>query len=123
MKYLLIIAHGSRRATSNDEVRALAARIKDSPECPYDDVRCAFLELSEPLIPAGLEQCIDNGATQITVLPYFLAAGRHVVTDIPAEINPVSEKHPDIKIELAPHLGASDNMAAFMLQHTEYCSL
>lgn len=118
MKELLIIAHGSRREASNDEVRCLAARLNGNQESPFNRASCAFLELADPLIPEGLERCISNGATEITVLPYFLAAGRHVVTDIPEEMRPVIEKYPGVKIDLIDHLGASDAMLDFIVQHT-----
>ena len=47
---------------------------------------CGFLELAEPSIPDGIQRCIDAGATEVVVVPYFLSAGRHVSEDIPAEV-------------------------------------
>lgn len=82
MKSLLIIAHGSRRAASNDDVRQLAERISKLPSTDFDEVSAAFLELAEPSIPDDLEACIQRGATEVVVFPYFLAAGRHVVEEI-----------------------------------------
>ena len=92
MKSLLVIAHGSRRESSNDEVRQLVKTISNQPDSGFDDVSAAFLELAEPSIPDGLEACIEQGGKEIIVFPYFLAAGRHVVEDIPAEVLPVTEK-------------------------------
>jgi sirohydrochlorin ferrochelatase len=70
-------------------------------------VACAFLELAEPSIADGLRQAIQAGARQVTVLPYFLSAGRHVVTDIPGEVAVLRAEYPDVRITLAPYLGAS----------------
>ena len=75
MKYLLVVAHGSRRAESNDEVRELAAKL-DKMEHGYDEVGAAFLELAEPLIPDGIISAIEKGADEVVVFPYFLSAGR-----------------------------------------------
>lgn len=111
MKTLLIIAHGSRRETSNQEVRALAERVRGVPTLGFDRVATGFLELAEPSVPSALEQCIAKGASEIAVFPYFLAAGRHVVTDIPAAVAPVRERYPWVQIELLPHLGAATGMA------------
>lgn len=108
MKSLLLIAHGSRRSSSNDEVRLLVDRIAENPRSGFDHVSAAFLELADPSIPEGLEQCIERGAKEIVVFPYFLAAGRHVVDDIPAEVEPIKNKYPEIKIRIASHLGHSD---------------
>jgi len=119
MKALLLVAHGSRRAASNDEIRALTARIRDTgPE--FDHVDCAFLELAEPSIPEGIRAAIRAGARQLVVLPYFLSAGRHVSEDIPGAVNSVRSEHPDIDISLAPYLGASPEIARLLvMQATE----
>jgi len=115
MKSLLIIAHGSRRPASNDEVRQLAERISNQPSSGFDEVSAAFLEIAKPSIPEGLEQCIQRGATEVTVFPYFLAAGRHVVEDIPNEIAPVIEKYPEVNVQLAPHLGLASALPEIIL--------
>lgn len=114
MKSLLIIAHGSRRESSNEEVRRLAERIRCMPDLPVDEVVTAFLELAEPSIPEGLEACIRRGASEVLVFPYFLAAGRHVVEDIPAEIAPVQEKYPDVSVRITPHLGMATDLPALI---------
>jgi sirohydrochlorin ferrochelatase len=107
MKAILLVAHGSRREASNDEVRQLAARLQTIAAQQSREVRAAFLELAEPSIPDGIQQCIDNGATEVVVLPYFLSAGRHVAADIPAEVKIKQDQHPDINISIAPYLGSA----------------
>lgn len=114
MKSLLIVAHGSRRETSNEEVRQLAEQIRTMPGLPVDEVTTAFLELAEPSIPDGLEACIQRGADEVLVFPYFLAAGRHVVEDIPAEIAKVEEKYPTASIQLTSHLGLAADLPALI---------
>ena len=76
MHALLMIAHGSRRDASNEEVRALADRIADQAAGEFDQLACCFLELAEPLIPNAIDQLVSEGASHITVFPYFLAIGR-----------------------------------------------
>ncbi|MCI0507775.1 MAG: CbiX/SirB N-terminal domain-containing protein [Gammaproteobacteria bacterium] len=115
MKSLLLIAHGSRRAQSNDEVRRLAERIFSQTNSGFDEVSAAFLELAEPSIPAGLEACIQRGATEVVVFPYFLAAGRHVVDDIPQAIAPVAAMHPQVKVHIASHLGMASDLPQVIL--------
>ncbi len=112
---LLLVAHGSRRAASNEEVRQLAAALAAQAGTRYHQVRCAFLELAEPSIPDGLRQCIAGGAEAVRVVPYFLAAGRHVVEDIPAEMAPVIAAHPEVQVTLTPHLGAAAGIAPLLL--------
>ncbi|NWG38537.1 MAG: CbiX/SirB N-terminal domain-containing protein [Hydrogenophilaceae bacterium] len=115
-RMLLIIAHGSRRQTSNDEVRELGERIRRLNTPAIDEVRVAFLELAKPDIPEGLAQCVADGANEIVVFPYFLAAGTHVATDIPEEIDAFCASHPQIKVTLTPHLGASATLPQAILE-------
>lgn len=114
-RHLLIVAHGSRRAASNDEVRALAQRVRDLRSPGIDHVEAAFLELAEPSIPAGLERCVALGAQEIIVFPYFLAAGTHVAVDIPEAVLEFSERHPQVNVRLVRHLGAVAGMPRTIL--------
>ena len=115
MKALLLVAHGSRRGASNDEVRDLTRQLEKVDDS-FQHVACAFLELAEPSIPDGLRAAIAAGAGEVVVLPYFLSAGRHVVTDIPAEVALVQAEHPDVPIRVAPYLGAADGVVQILLQ-------
>jgi sirohydrochlorin ferrochelatase len=114
-KHLLLIAHGSRRQASNDEVRQLAEQVAAQRGQDIDAVEVAFLELAEPSIPEGLARCVANSATEIVVFPYFLAAGTHVVSDIPEAIEAFRAEHPGVRVRLTPHLGASDALPAAIL--------
>jgi sirohydrochlorin ferrochelatase len=107
MKALLIIAHGSRRKQSNEEVVAIAERLKQHCSEQYKIIHAGFLELADTLIPEGIKKCVDDGATSIIVLPYFLNSGRHVIEDIPQIVNETKPYYPDIEIKIAAHLGAS----------------
>lgn len=114
MRSLILIAHGSRRAESNEEVRALATQLGRMSKS-FDSVTCAFLELAEPSIPDGIEACVQRGANDIVILPYFLSAGRHVAEDIPALVKPKQLQYPDLKIELRPYLGAAKALPALLV--------
>jgi len=115
MKALLLIAHGSRRKQSNDEVVVLADKLKKKCSDQYAIIHSGFLELAETLIPDGIKQCVDDGATSIVVLPYFLNSGRHVIEDIPTIVEETRPHYPDIDIKIAPHLGASDLMMDLLI--------
>ncbi len=111
-----MVAHGSRRVESNTEVRRLARRIRDlvADDPGIVGVECAFLELAEPDIGTGIERCLALGAEEVVVLPYFLAAGRHVQADIPAQVEAKRRAHPEARIVLAPHLGAHEALARLL---------
>ncbi len=116
MKSLLLVAHGSRRAASNDEVRELTRRVAARAAARYEHVACAFLELAEPSIPDGIQACIDAGADEVVVVPYFLSAGRHVAEDIPGEVRVKQVQHPGLRIHIAPYLGMNEAIPELLLQ-------
>ena len=115
MQALLIVAHGSRREASNEEVRRLAEKTAARAPAPWALVRHAFLELAGPSIPEALETLIAAGADEILVVPWFLAAGRHVREDIPARVDEVRHRHPEIRIHIAPHLGSAEGLIDALL--------
>ena len=115
MKALLVIAHGSRREASNQEVRQLVARLKRNAVDRFDLFFAAFLELAEPDINDGIRQCVEAGANEIVVIPYFLAAGRHVVTDIPAELAEAQSRHPEVQILTTKYLGLHQGVEDLIL--------
>lgn len=111
---LLLVAHGSRRAASNDEVRQLTAYVAKELTEEFEIVTSAFLELSEPSIPEGIGRCVKLHADHIVVLPFFLSAGRHVSKDIPSIIDEARAAYPDIKIEMRPYIGASPEIISLL---------
>lgn len=115
MKALLIVAHGSRREASNEEVRQVTRQVAEIAGDQFGLVISGFLELAEPSIPDGIQQCIDAGATEVVVLPYFLSAGRHVAEDIPADIQLAQGRNPHIKISQAPYLGSAAGVRELLL--------
>ncbi|MDH5786190.1 MAG: CbiX/SirB N-terminal domain-containing protein [Chromatiales bacterium] len=115
---LVLVAHGSRREASNDEVRRVAAQLAEQSAGRFEMIHAAFLELAEPLIPAGVQCCIDNGMEEVVVLPYFLSAGRHVVEDIPAEVAKVNNTT-GAEVRIAPYLGAAPGLADILLEQSE----
>ena len=114
MRALVIVAHGSRRASSNDEVRALTDQIRPQAKT-FDQVQCAFLELADPSIPDGINAAIAAGAKEVVVLPYFLSAGRHVVEDIPGFVAETQQQHPGVSIRIAPYLGTATDLPLTLL--------
>ncbi len=114
MTYLLLVAHGSRRKASNQEIKTLAEKTKKMTTS-FKEVKCAFLELAEPSIPDGIRNCITDGAKKVVVLPCFLSAGRHVANDIPAEVEIVINEHPEIDISIASYIGASEELIPLIL--------
>ncbi len=116
MNALLIVAHGSRRAESNEEIRSLTRLVAEASTGRFELIECAYLELAEPLIPNGIASLVERGATSVLVLPYFLARGAHVASDIPKEVACAQAGHPDIEISIADYLGANKAIPSLLAE-------
>lgn len=119
MKCLLLVAHGSRRGESNEEIARLAAKLASRASSRFGSVSHAFLELAAPSIPEGIESCVQKGATSVQVLPYFLARGTHVAEDIPEQVAIKQNEYPELKIEVSNYLGTSDALVDVLLELAE----
>jgi sirohydrochlorin cobaltochelatase len=116
MKTLLIAAHGSRKPDANAEIAALAESVAAIAAGRFDRVRCAFLQLTRPLIAEVIADLVTEGADEIVVFPFFIAAGSHVKSDIPDLVAQAREAHPEVVFRVAPHLGACEGIARFILE-------
>mgnify|MGYP001115286790 CR=1 FL=1 len=115
MKALLLIAHGSRRDASNQEVVELAEKLTVLAGTNFDLVKACFLELAAPGIGIAISECADMGIKDITAVPYFLSAGRHVAEDVPEDLTIAARQHKEISISVCPHIGAISMMPDLVL--------
>lgn len=111
---LIIVAHGSRKESSNAEVMLLGSKVKPLVDAQYDVVKSAFLEFAEPSLESSITTCAEEGVTHIVILPYFLASGNHVTRDIPAVVEQMEIMYPEVKIVLKEHLGSAKGMVSLL---------
>lgn len=78
---LVIVDHGSRRQESNDLLPEVVEAYRRHSGAPI--VEPAHMELAEPSIADAFARCVELGATEVVIVPYFLAPGRHWTEDIP----------------------------------------
>ncbi|RMG44850.1 MAG: uroporphyrinogen-III C-methyltransferase [Candidatus Dadabacteria bacterium] len=116
---LIIVAHGSRRVQSNQEVENLTVEIAGEIGSTYAHVSCAFLEMASPSIPEAIDRAAGRRAERIVILPHFLAAGTHVTKDIPAIIEEKKKQYPDIHFEIRPHSGQSPLLKRAIIELSE----
>ncbi len=105
---VLLVGHGSRARNANDALFRVVDHFQKA--WPHRILRAAFLEISPPSIPEGIDLCVGEGAERIIVIPYFLFRGNHVKVDLPIFIKEGRKKFPDIDIILGPHLGFHPKM-------------
>ena len=100
---LVLFAHGSRDPKWAEPFKAIQALIRaQAPDMP---VELAFLELMQPGIQGCLGVLAKQGVKRVSVVPIFLAAGRHLSEDLPALIAPVQKQFPDLEINVTPPIG------------------
>lgn len=108
------MAHGSRRASANDEFFQLVQRIgENNPN--YAATRAALLEQAPPTL---MQTCrkLPSNIREIDVYPLFFNCGRHVEKDIPAQVAEVMEAMPGIAVRLLPYFGGSPELADWVLK-------
>lgn len=111
MTGLLIVAHGSRREESNEEVQRLAERVRGTLGGTVAIVAHAFLETASPSVPEAIEAVALEGTKRLFVLPHFLAAGHHVDRDLPELVAASQRMYPAVTMQILPHLGAAPGLS------------
>ena len=100
---LLLIAHGSRRPEANADLEYIANEMTTRGR--FDVIQTSYLELAEPTIAQGGAKCVEQGATTVIMLPYFLSPGVHVREDMIEARDELTVQFPEVKFKLAEHLG------------------
>lgn len=105
----LVVAHGSRAADLPEAHGEVCVRLAERAPRGVS-VRAAFLELTEPSIPSAIDAAVADGAGRVVVVPYFLHIGNHTRRDLPAIVEEARDRHPEVDVVLAEHLGLDDRL-------------
>ena len=108
MKGTLLLAHGSRRAETEQTMLSI---VRQGRELVDGEVEAAFLQFSDTDLETGLNTLVSRGVTDIAIVPYFLFAGVHILEDIPAELAEYQEHHPGITLRFGTTLGDDERLA------------
>ncbi|MDQ6770059.1 MAG: cobalamin biosynthesis protein CbiX [Gemmatimonadota bacterium] len=115
MKGILIVDHGSQKREANEMLHDMAELIQTMAGSDVV-VRYAHMELAEPTIAAGFANCVEGGATDITVFPYMLSPGRHSTSDIPRMVAAVAHAYPNVSFSVTPAFGLHEKLAEVVLE-------
>lgn len=100
---LLLIGHGTRDADGRQSLLDFAAAYqsldRSRPVLP------CFLELTGPTIQEGVDRCVEQGYTDLSVLPILLFAARHNKFDVTNELDRARRRHPHITFHYGRHFG------------------
>jgi len=102
---IILLAHGSSDERWCRTFEKLAAPTVES----VPGAQIAYMELVEPSLDAIVKEGVHDGVRSFTVVPLFLAAGRHLRKDVPAMIKAL-EQNFDVTIGLAPPIGENPQL-------------
>lgn len=103
MKGILLFGHGARNpdwATPFYRIRELILA-----GTPAALVELGFLELMRPTFDEGMDTLVRRGATEINIVPIFMAAGSHIKKDLPAMAVAMMDRHPGVAVGIAEPVG------------------
>jgi sirohydrochlorin cobaltochelatase len=110
MHAIILFAHGARDPAWAQPFEAMVRHMREA--APTLRVDLAFLELMQPGLEGTVEAQVLAGCTHITVVPVFLGAGGHVKRDLPALLDTLRSRHPQLQIEATCAIGESPRIIA-----------
>ena len=114
MKGILIVDHGSVRVEANDMLICMS-NLLQTMAGPDVAVRYAHMDLAQPDIRRGFTDCVEGGATDVTVFPYMLSPGRHSTADIPRLVAAAASAFPRVTFSVTPAFGVHEKLAELIL--------
>ena len=103
------------RARKAEPFEAVAARLRQLR--PQAEVRLAFLEFMTPDLATAVDALVARGVDAIVVAPVFLAAGGHVLRDLPDRLAAIATRHPGLSVRVEPALGSLPTVLDAMARH------
>ena len=114
-KGILLFGHGARNPEWAAPFTAIRAEIL--ARSPDALVESGFLELMRPTFAEAVDLLVERGATEIAVVPIFMAAGSHINKDLPQLAATSMDQHPGLTINLAPPVGAAPSVLGAMADY------
>lgn len=114
---IILLGHGSRVPGAGEGMELVADRLRASGR--YGFITTCYMSRLGPHFPEAFEECVGQGAAKVSVIPYFLHTGLHLVLDIPEMMQEEAAKHPDVKLVLGQNLGYDDCLADLVARRIE----
>jgi sirohydrochlorin ferrochelatase len=113
---LIFLAHGSKNPQANSNTQELVEKLKIKEGGQFTNWLCAFLEFAEPDLNMAIETALLSKPNRITLFPYFLHMGNHVMQDIPRLLLNYQRQHPEVEFITLPPLGAYPQITDVILE-------
>ena len=104
----ILFGQGSRDPMWHKPMQAVAERVRQIDS--HTQVRCAYLELTEPDLPTCVAELVQTGVGAVSIVPMFLGVGRHAREDLPQLLAELREQHPQVEFHLQPAVGENQRV-------------
>ena len=111
---VMLIGHGSLRPGAGAAMIRLAERVQAAAVAPI--VTAGFLNYRRPTFSEALVRCIDDGARDLIVQPYFLIPGKFVHNDLERLVQAGQLAHPELSLRIARPFGDHPALARLLLK-------
>lgn len=115
---LILIDHGSKVDEANELLLKIKEKLLKHPDSKFDVVEYCHMELASPTLEEAFRSCVNSGAGEIIVHPYFLVPGRHSKTDIPGMVSAVSSEFPGVNCKITEPLGLHDKIIEVIIERS-----
>ncbi|MFI6920328.1 sirohydrochlorin chelatase [Nonomuraea spiralis] len=115
---VVLVGEGSTDAAANAEVHRVSRLFWETHAYDYMTVETAFVSVTPPGVPGGLERCRRLGAKRVIVVPYLLFAGG-LLERVWAQALAYGAGHPDLDIRCAEVIGDCETLADVVIDRYE----
>jgi sirohydrochlorin cobaltochelatase len=114
VRAVMLVGHGSLRSGAGAAMIRLAERAQTARVAPI--VSAGFLNYSRPTFDETLARCIESGASEVIIQPYFLVPGKFVREDLARLAEAGRLAHPELSIQVAQPFGDHPALARLLLK-------
>jgi len=114
VRAVMLIGHGSLRSGAGAAMIRLAERTQAARVAPI--VSAGFLNYSQPTFDETLARCVESGASDVIIQPYFLVPGKFVREDLARLADAGRLAHPGLSIQVAQPFGDHPALARLLLK-------
>jgi sirohydrochlorin cobaltochelatase len=105
---VILFAHGAREP---EWARPFEA-VRDTLRADGLRVELAYLEIMKPDLREAAKAIAADDARKVTIVPLFLAQGKHLKRELPEMVAALARSHPTVKFHVAPALGDDPEILA-----------
>lgn len=113
---VLLVGHGSRRASGNEEFERLVRAFERRHPEPL--TAFGYVELARPSLADALDE-LASRVNEVVVVPAFLFLAGHVKNDMPLAVARAREAHPGVRFVIARPLGVDARLCVLAWARAE----